>query len=231
MTPMTADAKTLVAERTCVDGGYIVGPRHRVPADERYFQTPGAEFYVGCNRLGCHLCGGSVRQQAGWKDGPGAPEHARAVYEEQDWGRSPYLVADADSRLYACGCTVVVVSKGQSAVMPNRVWTCRGHPPVEAGGGATPGAALVLPRMSAEVAMDLAVFLANSQLTENIGLMALTLTDGTGLRAFPALIRLQAGWPELKIYTADDTTKPRDLDFSTVAGACVRLKDGTLKAF
>jgi hypothetical protein len=228
---MTAIQQDTIAARTCKDGGYIVGPRHRLPADERYFQTPGAQFYVGCNRLRCNLCGGSVRQQVGFTDGPGAPEHARAIYEEQDWGKSPYLLADADSRLYACGCTVVVVSKSQAAVMPNRAWTCAGHPPVESAPGSGPGGAKVLPPMTAEVAMELALFLANSQLTESVNQMAFTLTDGTGLRAFPALIRLQAGMPELKIYTAEDTMTPRDLDFSTVAGACVQLKDGTLKTF
>src|SRR5438309_12077825 len=98
------------AVQRCAAGGFIVGAKQRVPDDPRYFQTSGAEFLVGCNHLRCTLCGGDVRQKAGFRDGDAASTHAKAIYDAADWSMSPYVATDADSRLYACGCTIMVVS-------------------------------------------------------------------------------------------------------------------------
>jgi hypothetical protein len=169
-----------------------------------------------------------VRQQTGLRDAPGASDHAKAVYDQQDWTKSQYLTADPDARLYACGCSVVVVTGWQAAHMPNQTWTCKGHPPVNAPAGQT---LTVLPAMTLEAAMNFAVDVANSHFQKKLKLLALTFTDGTGTRAIPSNISLGGAGPALKVWTSEHQESPIDLDFSKLAGACVQLTDVALHAF
>jgi hypothetical protein len=219
-----------LSSRRCAAGGYIVGPNHRVPEDERYFQTPGAAYVVGCNQLRCTLCGTRVRQQVGLADGPDAPQHARAVYDEADLARSPYLVADPNARLYSCGCSIMVVTGGQAAEVPNHVCTCGGHPAVDGDPSA------VLPRIAQQAANDFSFHAGNAQLTESVRAIAVTMNDGSSVLGTPAQISLGGGWPALKLWIADPSVEgspvePTNVDFQRVAGLCVQLTDKSLKAF
>lgn len=218
-----AQGTSAATAHQCAGGGFIVGPRQHVPADEHYFQTPDAEFVVGCNRLRCTLCGRPVRQQAGFRDGPGAPNQARAIYEEQDWTRSPHLIADPNSRLYACGCSIIVVTGAQAAAVPNHVWTCAGHP--------APMTGTVLPPMTMDAAKNFVCLLANMQLSGSIRQIALTKTDGSGYRAVPEFLSLGADWPVLRVWTTNEQQAPETVDFGTIAGACAQATDGALQTF
>ena len=143
-----------------------------------------------------------------------------------DWSQSPFLTADADSRLYCCGCSVVVVSGLKATHMPNAVWTC-----ARPSTAARRLAPQVLPNMTMQAAQDFAVALANGHLQQTTKLVAITLTDGTGTRAFPANISLGGDWPTVTIWTPEHQQSPITLDFTKVAGACVQMKDETLKTF
>ncbi len=218
-------SETANTARQCVGGGYLVGPVFRVPTNFAYFQTPGAQFVVGCNQLRCKLCGATVREQSGLHDGPDAATNAAAIFTESDWSQSRFLLPDVEARTYCCKCSLVIIRARQATHMPNDVWTCQGHPPVPGNEGS------LLPTMTLSAAQDFAVTLANGQLQQSINLIAITFTDGTGTRALPANIGLRPEWPELTLYTAEHQQTPILLDFNKVAGACVQLADKTLKTF
>jgi len=128
----------------CYGGGFIVGPSVVLPEDGSTSYEQG-KAPLGCNRLRCCVCGSSIRQSPGWKDGPAflaggggleqVKRNAASVFQEKDWSRSNLLVADKESRLYACSCSLVTVTGRKAAVMPDRVWACAGHPSA----GAAPG--------------------------------------------------------------------------------------------
>lgn len=206
--------------RVCINGGYLAGPKARIPEDPSYFQTGGAKFYVGCSRLRCKLCGQMARQQSGLRDGNGASEHPTEIYNDPDLAKSPYLAADPDSRVYACACSVVTLTGGRTVPFPNGVWVCAGHP--------APDGAAVLPQISLSAARDFALSAANNHLQQNINLLAITFTSGEGLVGTLANVSLGGDWPALKVWTNETTMTPLALDFANIAGACIQLTDGTL---
>ena len=211
-----------VLTHRCEKGGFLVGPSSRIPEDGRYFQTAGAKFLVGCNQLKCKLCGKKVRQQAGLRDiSPEvATQHVREIFALPDLSQSPYVVAEANTRLYVCECSLVTVAGSQAFPFPNDTWSCAGHPVVEGGN--------TLPPMTLETARQFAVQIANSHLQQSLKAIALTYTDGSGLVTTPAHISLGAGLPQLQVWQND---VPTQVDFTRVAGGCLQSMDEIITAY
>jgi hypothetical protein len=125
----------------CFGGGLLVGPRLEVPDAPHASLSMQATVASGCNQLECSLCSTAVRQRAGWSPAKlGGPEVSAAIYADTDWSRSKNVAAAPKTRLYSCRCTTVTIDDDKSFRMPNRVWSCAGHP--SASGG--PGGMLVL---------------------------------------------------------------------------------------
>lgn len=223
--------------RTCPAGGYLVGPTFLVHDDPAYFQTPASPGMVGCNRLRCRLCGTDVRQRVGFADADPAaatPETVAAICRAADWAASPLLRPDPESRLYACGCSAVVIKAQQVTPMPGGNWTCRGHPPP-----ADPSArGDVLPALGRAGCETMALFLANQQFAGTPAeTLFVTFTDGTGQSGQPSQIHLGGDGTGIDLWDAGppslDNPMPSSspLDLGRVATAVVRLADGTMRAF
>jgi len=121
----------------CFGGGFLVGPGLELPEAPHANLSPDARVASGCNQLECSLCGAPVRHRVGFKAArAGGPELAAALYAEADWARSKSLIAAPSGRLYACKCTLVEIADANAFRMPNRTWSCAGHPSPS---GAPPG--------------------------------------------------------------------------------------------
>lgn len=130
----------------CVDEGAIVGDSIALPTPPYEYQWRGREPEVGCNRLVCPLCGAEVRSQLGCflavflPPREGFADRVRRLYDAPDWSAFPGVVANEQSRLYACRCYYQSETGWTSAFDPSvqdasgeplrsLPWTCGGHPP------------------------------------------------------------------------------------------------------
>ena len=188
-------------------------------------KPPARNSSSGATALRCKLCGGMVRQQIGFHDADpqaaaknGGRFTTRLILARQTFDCRSQFPA------YACGCSVVVLAGDKSSPFPNGTWACAGHPPVE-------GSSAVLPPMTQSAANNFALMVTNSHLQQTINLLGITFTDGNGMVAMPANVSLGGGMPALKPWTNETTNTPVDLDFATVAGACVQLTDKTVSSF
>ena len=201
-----------------------LAPASACRARRATFKRPVGSIRSGATSFAASSAGKWCAEQPGLRDGPDASQNAAAIFAAPDWSQSPFLTADAGSRLYCCGCSVVVVSGLKATHMPNAVWTCAGHPPLPGGAGSAaqhdhaggPGLRRRLGQWSSP---------ANHQTRRH------HLDRRHGYARFPANISLGGDWPTVTIWTPEHQQSPITLDFTKVAGACVQMKDETLKTF
>ncbi|MFT7580185.1 MAG: hypothetical protein ACI9MR_001852 [Myxococcota bacterium] len=130
----------IAALNRCTEDGWLVAAEFEVPAAPYDFAF--GRPILGCNHLSCRRCGEDVRQAAGFALGQPAPSPSE-LFGHNDWAAlvgSGALVANAETRLYACSCAVFVMSadyrsvadpSGENEVAPlPSGWRCGGHPRV-----------------------------------------------------------------------------------------------------
>jgi hypothetical protein len=117
----------------CRQRGLLVTRDAWLPDDARDWGAPGLVAFIGCNQLWCTACGVRVRSESGFSAAPTLPE----VLVRTDWRSLPQAAPGSSFRLYACRCTVRLVSNHTALAADERddfddvglpPWSCSGHP-------------------------------------------------------------------------------------------------------
>jgi len=126
--------------RHCDLGGVLVSARGRLPTDRCEYNLIALQAPCGCNQLRCGNCGEMVRSGL-----PGlgltleSPLTPAALYAAERWEGLPGTTASAESRLYACCCslwecrndTQSIDREHDTPTAPQMEWSCVGHPAPE----------------------------------------------------------------------------------------------------
>lgn len=148
----------------CRDRGTLVTRDAWLPEDPRDYSADGLVAFIGCNRLVCDACHEAVRSALGFAQAPSLA----TLKATADWTQLPEHDPHGSFRVYACACTVKLVTSPTALEADSRddfggsdlpPWACAGHPPL-APGDEVDGlrwtgdiAALAAPALAAKVAL------------------------------------------------------------------------------